>query len=74
MTRSTTARLSGAHRLALAVLALGGVYWLVRDQDRREAEGEAARIDAGGEVETPAWRPLGMGGADRHRGRPPAGE
>jgi uncharacterized membrane protein (DUF373 family) len=29
--------------LAFAVLALGGVYWLVRDQDRREAELEQPR-------------------------------
>jgi uncharacterized membrane protein (DUF373 family) len=26
--------------LALAVLALGGVYWLVREQDHREAREE----------------------------------
>ena len=25
--------------LALAVLALGGVYWLVREQDHRETHG-----------------------------------
>jgi uncharacterized membrane protein (DUF373 family) len=29
--------------LAASVLALGGVYWLVREQDLREADGEAAR-------------------------------
>jgi uncharacterized membrane protein (DUF373 family) len=34
--------------LGAAVLALGAVYWLVRDQDRREAEQrEAGRRDAG---------------------------
>ncbi|MBW8269625.1 phosphate-starvation-inducible PsiE family protein [Caldovatus sp. SYSU G05006] len=33
--------------LAASVLALGAVYWLVRDQDRREAEPEPAR-DSGG--------------------------
>jgi uncharacterized membrane protein (DUF373 family) len=31
---ATTAALTFA--LAAAILALGGVYWLVRDQDRRE--------------------------------------
>jgi uncharacterized membrane protein (DUF373 family) len=29
--------------LAASVLALGGVYWLVRDQDRRQADKEDAR-------------------------------
>jgi uncharacterized membrane protein (DUF373 family) len=29
--------------LAASVLALGSVYWLVRDQDRRQADKEDAR-------------------------------
>jgi uncharacterized membrane protein (DUF373 family) len=29
--------------MALAVLALGGVYWMVQEQDRREAEDERVR-------------------------------
>ena len=28
--------------LAAAILALGGVYWLVRDQDRRERQARSA--------------------------------
>jgi uncharacterized membrane protein (DUF373 family) len=28
--------------MAAAVLALGAVYWLMRDQDRRDAEGETS--------------------------------
>ena len=31
---------------AAAVLALGGVYWLVRDQDRKDAQGEAGSANA----------------------------
>jgi uncharacterized membrane protein (DUF373 family) len=34
--------------LAASVLALGAVYWLVRDQDRREAAAEEDARDAGG--------------------------
>ena len=36
--------------LAASVLALGAVYWLVRDQDRREAAAEEDARDAGGEA------------------------
>jgi uncharacterized membrane protein (DUF373 family) len=32
--------------LAAAILALGGVHWLVRDQDRRDSDA-ATRIPAG---------------------------
>ena len=32
--------------LAAAVLALGGVYWFVRDQDRKDAAEQAAHPDA----------------------------
>jgi hypothetical protein len=29
--------------LSVAILALGGVFWLVRDQDRRERTGQVER-------------------------------
>lgn len=36
--------------LAASTLSLGGVYWLVRDQDRRELEREKAASAAGSEA------------------------
>jgi uncharacterized membrane protein (DUF373 family) len=44
--------------LAAAILALGAVYWLVRDQDRRDAAAEDSPATRGsnGEANRPSHR------------------